>query len=105
MSQAVSADALLVEELAMRHYFNPMALQLPPTECAGTSSEKCVGGYNPEGPDRVLGNVLKACADQFLGVLMRISQKQSTLPPCLKVGSCLNEYRPVALNSVVGKYI
>lgn len=78
---------------------------------------KAVNPHKAPGPDGVLGKVLRACADQLSGVLMRIintSLKQATVPPCLKAApiisvpikptiSSLNDYRPVALTSVVMK--
>lgn len=78
---------------------------------------RAVNPHKAAGPDGVLGKVLKACADQLSGVLTRIfntSLKQATVPPCLKTGtivpvpkkasiSSLNDYRPVALTSVVMK--
>ncbi|KAK0149886.1 RNA-directed DNA polymerase from mobile element jockey [Merluccius polli] len=69
------------------------------------------------GPDGVLGKVLRACADQLAGVLTRIfntSLSLAEVPPCLKAANIipvpkktsitdLNDYRPVALTSVVMK--
>ena len=78
---------------------------------------KALNPHKAAGPDGVLGKVLKACTDQLSGVLTRIfniSLKQATVPPCLKTAtivpvpkkasiSSLNDYRPVALTSVVMK--
>ena len=69
------------------------------------------------GPDCIPGKVLRACADQLAGVLARIfnaSLAQGVVPRCLKravivpvpkkstIGG-LNDYRPVALTSIVMK--
>ncbi len=78
---------------------------------------KAVNLHKAAGPEGVLGKVLRACADQLTGVLTRIintSLKQATVPLCLKAAtiipvpkkptiSSLNDYRPVALTSVVMK--
>ena len=69
------------------------------------------------GPDGVLGKVLRVCADQLAGVLTGIfntSLSLAEVPPCLKAANIipvpkktsitdLNDYRPVALTSVVMK--
>ena len=63
------------------------------------------------------GKVLCACADQLVGVLTRLfnlSLSQATIPRCLKSATiipvpktpapkCPNDYRPIALTSVVMK--
>ena len=81
---------------------------------------RVLGSVNPReaaGPDGVPGKVLKACAYQLSGVLTNIfnlSLSQATIPPCLKSATiipvpkktainCLNDYRPIALTSVVMK--
>lgn len=58
--------------------------------CRNVKLEGLLRAVNPNktGPDSVLGKVIKACADQLSGVLMRIfimSLKQAIIPPCLKV--------------------
>lgn len=69
------------------------------------------------GPDGVPGKVLKECAGQLTAVFTKIfnlSLAQATIPSCLKTSiiipvpkkpspSSLNDYRPVALTSVVMK--
>lgn len=69
------------------------------------------------GPDNIPGRVLKECADQLAGVLtdiFNISLSQAVVPPCLKTAtiipvpkkptiSSLNDYRPVALTSIIMK--
>ena len=69
------------------------------------------------GHDGITGRVLKDNADQLTGVFTRIfnqSLLQSTVPPCLKSStivplpkkytiSGLNDYRPLALTSVIKK--
>lgn len=69
------------------------------------------------GPDGISGGVLKACADQLAPVfteIFNLSLEQSKIPTCFKQSiivpipkksqpSCLNDYRPVALTSIVMK--
>ena len=69
------------------------------------------------GPDGLSGRVLKTCANQLAPVfttIFNLSLANSTVPTCLKRSSiipvpktsspaCLNDYRPVALTSVVMK--
>ena len=69
------------------------------------------------GPDGVPGRVLKACADQLVGVFTDIfnrSLQQAVVPTCLKSTTivpmpkkqavkCLNDYRPVALTPIIMK--
>ena len=69
------------------------------------------------GPDNIRPAVLKHCADELTPVLTYIfnwSLQLSTVPDCLKSAvvipvpkkgkaTCLNDYRPVALTSVVMK--
>ncbi|KAK1784137.1 hypothetical protein P4O66_021150, partial [Electrophorus voltai] len=78
---------------------------------------KRVNTRNTAGPDGICGRVLKACADQLAPVFIDIfnisltldtvpsSFKQSTIVPVPKKlrASGLNDYRPVALTSVVMK--
>uniref|UniRef100_A0A3P9JDD6 Reverse transcriptase domain-containing protein n=1 Tax=Oryzias latipes TaxID=8090 RepID=A0A3P9JDD6_ORYLA len=69
------------------------------------------------GPDGISGRVLRACADQLAPVfteIFNISLSQSVIPTCFKESvivpvpkkphpTSLNDYRPVALTSVVMK--
>ena len=69
------------------------------------------------GPDNISPCLLKLCADQLSGVftdIFNVSLSQCKTPHCLKMStiipvpkkstaSCLNDYRPVALTSVVMK--
>ncbi len=68
------------------------------------------------GPDGITGCVLKACANQLAPVVtvFNLSLSQCTVPNCFKQSvivpvpkkpqpSCLNDYRPIALTSVVMK--
>ncbi|KAI5628338.1 gastrula zinc finger protein XlCGF28.1-like [Silurus asotus] len=69
------------------------------------------------GPNGITGQVLKACADQLAPVfteIFNLSLEQSVVPSCFKQSTivpvpkkpqpaCLNDYRPVALTSVVIK--
>lgn len=78
---------------------------------------KAVNPRKAAGPDGVPGKVLKACADQLTGVfthIFNLSLSQSIIPSCLKssviirvpkksVVESANDYRPVALTSVVMK--
>ncbi|KAK1792043.1 hypothetical protein P4O66_001822 [Electrophorus voltai] len=78
---------------------------------------KRVNNRKAVGPDGICGTVLKACADQLAPVFTNIfnlslmlgivlsSFKQSTIVPVPKkpLPSGLNDYRPVALTSVVMK--
>ena len=67
--------------------------------------------------ERIPGHVLRACADQLASVfidIFNLSLLQSIIPTCFKVttivpvpdnskGNFLNEYRPIALTSVIMK--
>ncbi|KAI5630012.1 gastrula zinc finger protein XlCGF28.1-like [Silurus asotus] len=78
---------------------------------------KRVNTRKAAGPDGITGRVLKACADQLAPVfteIFNLSLEQSVVPSCLKQSTivpvpkkpqpaCLNDYRPVALTSVVMK--
>uniref|UniRef100_A0A673ZE27 Reverse transcriptase domain-containing protein n=1 Tax=Salmo trutta TaxID=8032 RepID=A0A673ZE27_SALTR len=69
------------------------------------------------GPDGLLGRVLRACADQLAGVftdIFNMSLIESVIPTCFKQttivpvpkntkATCLNDYRHVALTSIVMK--
>ncbi len=68
-------------------------------------------------PDGIIGRVLRSCADQLAGLFTSIfnkslatyvvptSFKKSVIIPAPKKNkpSCLNDYRPVALTSIVKK--
>uniref|UniRef100_A0A4W5L6E0 Reverse transcriptase domain-containing protein n=1 Tax=Hucho hucho TaxID=62062 RepID=A0A4W5L6E0_9TELE len=78
---------------------------------------KCVNPRKAAGPDGIPGRVLRACADQLAGVFTDIfnqSLSQSAVPTCFKRATIvpvpkkakvteLNDYRPVALTSVIMK--
>ncbi|KAK1796912.1 hypothetical protein P4O66_000991 [Electrophorus voltai] len=99
----------------------PMAhAQSPPQNSALSSSRRVFKRVNTKkaaGPDGICGRVLKACADQLAPVFTNIfnlsltlgiipsSFKSSTIVPLPKKPrpSGLNDYRPVALTSVVMK--
>ena len=69
------------------------------------------------GPDEIAGRVLRACADQLapvFTVIFNLSLAQSIIPTCFKKSTiipipkkakptCHNDYRPVALTSIVMK--
>ncbi|KAK1806293.1 hypothetical protein P4O66_000162 [Electrophorus voltai] len=77
-------------------------------------------GVNPRkaaGPDNIPGCVLRECADQLADVLtdiFNISLSCTVVPTCFKTTtivpvpkkptvSCLNDYRPIALTSIIMK--
>ncbi|KAL4009710.1 hypothetical protein ACER0C_003562 [Sarotherodon galilaeus] len=81
---------------------------------------KKVNTVNPHkapGPDGIPGRLLRVCADELAEVftnIFNLSLRQSVVPTSLKastiipvpkksVVSCLNDYRPVALTSVIMK--
>ena len=78
---------------------------------------KLVNARKAEGPDEIAGRVLKVCADQLAPVftaIFNLSLAQSIIPICFKRSTiipipkkprpaCHNDYRPVALTSVVMK--
>ena len=79
---------------------------------------KRVNPRKAAGPDGIPSHFLKACADQLAGVFMDIfnhSLSQSVVPTCFKIATIvpvpkrpkiteLNDYRPVALTSVIMKF-
>ena len=79
---------------------------------------KPVNIHKATGPDGLPGHVLKACVDQLSSVftdIFNLSLTESVIPTCFKQttivpvpkeakGTCLNNYRPVALTSVAMKY-
>ncbi|KAI5616883.1 gastrula zinc finger protein XlCGF28.1-like [Silurus asotus] len=78
---------------------------------------KRVNTRKAAGPDGITGRVLKACTDKLAPVfteIFNLSLEQSVVPSCFKQSTivlvpkkpqpaCLNDYRPVALTSVVMK--
>ncbi len=78
---------------------------------------KSVNVRKAAGPDGITGRVLRSCADQLAGLFTSIfneslatsviptSFKKSVIIPVPKNNkpSCLNDYRPVALTSIVVK--
>ena len=78
---------------------------------------KSVNPRRGAGPDGLPSRVLRACADQLAGVFTDIfnqSLSQSAVPTCFKMATIvpvpkkgkvteLNDYRPVALTSVIMK--
>ncbi|KAK0132601.1 RNA-directed DNA polymerase from mobile element jockey [Merluccius polli] len=77
----------------------------------------CVNTRKAAGPDGMSGRVLKTCANQLAPVfttIFNLSLAKSVVPTCFKRSTivpvpknvspaCLNDYRPVALTSVVMK--
>ncbi|KAK0148524.1 LINE-1 retrotransposable element ORF2 protein [Merluccius polli] len=77
----------------------------------------CVNTRKAAGPDGMCGRVLKTCANQLAPVfttIFNLSLAKSVVPTCFKRSTivpvpknaspaCLNDYRPVALTSVVMK--
>ncbi|CDR01043.1 unnamed protein product [Oncorhynchus mykiss] len=69
------------------------------------------------GPDSIPSRVLRACADQLAGMftdIFNLSLSQSAVPTCFKMSTIvpvpkkvkvteLNDYRPIALTSVIMK--
>lgn len=69
---------------------------------------------NPGRPDSIPGTVVKACADQLAGILIRLfklSMTHATVPTCLKASAIISmpkktdidrlmDYRLIALTSV-----
>uniref|UniRef100_A0A669B6E2 Reverse transcriptase domain-containing protein n=1 Tax=Oreochromis niloticus TaxID=8128 RepID=A0A669B6E2_ORENI len=78
---------------------------------------KKVNPHKAPGPDGIPGRLLRVCADELAEVftnIFNLSLRQSVVPTSLKastiipvpkksVVSCLNDYRPVALTSVIMK--
>ncbi|KAK0146462.1 hypothetical protein N1851_014240 [Merluccius polli] len=125
-SAANNADASLVEEL--NHFFARFEAPRPATSTSPVPCQpyspapltlhdhqvrRALKSINPRkaaGPDGVLGNVLRACADQLAGVLTGIFNSSlclAVVPSCLKAATIipvpkktaikdLNDYRPVA---------
>ncbi|KAK1788023.1 hypothetical protein P4O66_016497 [Electrophorus voltai] len=91
-------------------------------KCAVTAADvrRTLHGVNPRkaaGPDNILGHVLRECVDQLADVLtdiFNISLSCTIVPTCFKTTTtvpvprkptvlCLNDYRPVALTSIIMK--
>ena len=78
---------------------------------------QCLNSIKAAGPDNISPCLLKLCADQLSSVftdIYNVSHSQCKIPHCFKkstiipilkksTASCLNDYRPVALTSVVMK--
>ncbi|XP_056610032.1 uncharacterized protein LOC130427021 [Triplophysa dalaica] len=76
-----------------------------------------INAHKAAGPDGIPGRVLRACAEQLAGVftdIFNLSLAQAVVPACFKSTSIvpipkhssptyLNDYRPVALTSIVMK--
>nr|XP_055074620.1 uncharacterized protein LOC129454148 [Misgurnus anguillicaudatus] len=91
------------------------ALHLDPADVRRTLSR--VNPRKAAGPDNIPGRVLRDCADQLTGVftdIYNISLSQAVVPASFKkaiiipvpkksVVTCLNDYRPVALTSILMK--
>lgn len=97
MSEAVSADASPVEK--QNHFdcfFDPMTPNTSLLNLPEHYVRRVLRSVNPNKaaePDRVLGKVLKACADRLSVVLRRIFNiyiKQAIVLPCLKAASPLS---------------
>ncbi len=87
------------------------------SEDEGRRALKRVNVRKAAGPDGITGRVLRSCADQLAGLFTSIfneslatsvvptSFKKSIIIPVPKNNkpSCLNDYRPVALTSIVMK--
>lgn len=87
------------------------------TEHAVRNTFRRVNTRKAAGPDAIPGRVLRACADQLAPVFMEIfnlSLAQAVVPTCFKQSiivpvpkkqqpACHNDYRPVALTSIVMK--
>ncbi|KAK1786847.1 hypothetical protein P4O66_017229, partial [Electrophorus voltai] len=89
--------------------------------CLTGADVRCtLRGVNPRkaaGPDNIPGCVLRECADQLADVLtdiFNISLSCAVVPTCFKTTtivpvpkkptvSCLNDYRPIALTSIIMK--
>ena len=104
---------------------NTVPLTRPATKACGHSFSmanvsKTFKHVNPRksaGPDGIPSCVLRACADQLAGVFTDIfnqSLSQSAVPTCFKMATIvlvpkkakvteLNDYRPIALTSVIMK--
>lgn len=78
---------------------------------------KKVNPRRSPGPDGILGRVLRGCADQLAEVftyIFNLSLEEAIVPICFKQATiipvpkkntvtCLNDYRPVALTSIIMK--
>ncbi|KAK7497458.1 hypothetical protein BaRGS_00011300 [Batillaria attramentaria] len=78
---------------------------------------ECLSTRKAAGPDNISPRLLRTCADQLWGVftdIYNVSLSQCTVPQCFKKStvmpvskkstvSCLNDYRPVVLTSIVMK--
>jgi hypothetical protein len=128
MSPVADQDVLLPDRL--NNFFarvedNTVPLTRPATKTCGlsfTASDvsktfKCVNSRRAAGQDGIPSRILRACADQLAGVFTDIlnqSLSQSAVPTCFKRATIvpvpkkakvteLNDYRPVALTSIIMK--
>ncbi|XP_028311351.1 uncharacterized protein LOC114468574 [Gouania willdenowi] len=98
----------------------PPGSSTPPLSLQEHEVRKNLRAVNPRkaaGPDGIPGAVIKACADQLTGILttlFNLSLTHATVPTCLKASTIvpipkkpaidsLNDYRPIALTSVIMK--
>lgn len=92
----------------------------PPPVVTPAQIHKALRRINPRkapGPDNIPGRALRACANELTNVftsIFNLSLSQRTVPICYKTTtivplpkknppSCLNDYRPVALTSIIMK--
>ena len=117
-NQAPSLPALRIIQC---HRLCPLTRTVPPPlsfSVADVSKTfKRVNPHKAAGPDGIPSRVLRACADKLAGVLTDIfnrSLSQSAVPTCFKMATIvpvpkkaklteLNDYRPIALTSVIMK--
>ncbi|XP_052359740.1 uncharacterized protein LOC127919950 [Oncorhynchus keta] len=127
-SPVADFDILLPDKLNnffARFEDNTVPPTQPPTKDCGLSFSvadvsktfKCVNPRKVAGPDGIPNRLRRACADQLAGVFTDIfnqSLSQSAVPTCFKMATIvpvrkkakvteLNDYRPVALTSVIMK--
>ncbi len=112
---------------ALNHFYSRFEMQndtpaqkIPTPPNDQVSIRKTLSRINPRkaaGPDNIPGHVLKDCAEQLTDVLTDIfntSLSQAVIPTCLKSTtiipvpekspvSCLNDYHPIALTSIIMK--
>ena len=98
----------------------PSTLEEPVSGVTVADVRAAFSKVNPRkatGPDGVPGRVLRSCVDQLAGVfadIFNLSLQQSEVPICFKKmtiipvpkknqAACLNDYRPVALTSIIMK--
>ncbi len=113
----VSAKSVPKQSLARFHNSYDASLEASCLETVPKWALKGVNIRKAAGPDGITGRVLRSCADQLAGLFTSIfneslatsvvptSFKKSIIIPVPKNNkpSCLNDYRPVALTSIVMK--